>query len=179
MAKKYRMSDVDEMIKNILYPPKPRVDRQRLLQELLDMSRGVRTPPMEEGWQEEFTEEEWEKETGYFRKRLWNEATLREPDFLEKLGIDRNRDPIRLGEIPEGYPKEQLRGLPTEAYATAYQYLGKQPEKMPWYMEPFYGKLMYPVPDLPGELEKSGLVWLASWLKDRIKKGAESVFREK
>lgn len=63
---------------------------------------------------------------------------------------------------------------PREGYAMAYQTLGKQPERMPWYIEPFYGNLMYPVPDLPGELEKSGLVWLASWLKDRLtSKGAK------
>ena len=81
-------------------------------------------------------------------------------------------------EAVERYPIEGWRGLPTESYTTAYQYLGKHPEKIPWYLEPFYGKLMYPVPDLPGELEKTGLVWIASWLRDKFEKRIRKLLEE-
>ena len=48
----------------------------------------------------------------------------------------------RFGDEPPPYTKE-LRTI--EGYPTAYMHLGKSPEKMPFYMEPFYGNLMYPV----------------------------------
>ena len=56
--------------------------------------------------------------------------------------------------------------LPMEGYATAYQKLGQQPEQMPWYQEPFYGNLMYPVP----EGKDTTLRWLVNWAVDKVKK---------
>lgn len=53
--------------------------------------------------------------------------------------------------------------LPPEGYAVSY---GSQ--NTPWYLEPFYGNLKYPVPDLPGPLERNPLVWLAAWLKYKL-----------
>ena len=71
-------------------------------------------------------------------------------------------------EAVERYPKWQGK-QPIEGYATAYQHLGDLPGAMPWYMEPFYGNLMYEVPDLPGAtLEKTWPVWLGYWLKDKV-----------
>ena len=68
------------------------------------------------------------------------------------------------GKIPG--TETSLGTLPTEGYATAYQHLGQQPEQMPWYKEPFYGNLMYPVP----EGQDTTLRWLLNWAVDKYRK---------
>jgi len=74
------------------------------------------------------------------------------------------------------YPGVEVPGkLPIEGYAQTYEHLGKQPEKMPWYMEPFYGNLMYEVPDLPRDWEKNWAVHLGYWLKNRLEKANPKV----
>jgi len=70
-----------------------------------------------------------------------------------------------VGKYPGGKGYEAIEG-----YATAYEHLGKEPERMPWYMEPFYGNLMYEVPDLPGDWEKNWAVWLGYWIKNKLQK---------
>jgi len=75
-----------------------------------------------------------------------------------------------VGKYPEG---EGF--LPKEGYPTAYEYLGKEPERMPWYMEPFYGNLMYEVPDLPGDWERNWASYLGYWLKSKLGKESTKV----
>ena len=80
-------------------------------------------------------------------------------------------------EAVESYGAEGLEkyGRATEGYAQTYGRLGKEPERMPWYMEPFYGNLMYEVPDLPGDWEKNWASWLGYWLKSKLEKQSEKV----
>jgi len=70
-----------------------------------------------------------------------------------------------------GTEREGLAYFPTEGYATAY---GNRKDewdvntKLPWFLEPFYGNLLYPVEDLPTDHEKAALVWIISYMKDRL-----------
>jgi len=71
----------------------------------------------------------------------------------------------------ETYNDKGTAYLPVEGYATAYG--TRQDEwdvgtKLPWFLEPFYGNLLFEVPDLPGDEEKAALVWIISYMKDRL-----------
>ena len=62
-----------------------------------------------------------------------------------------------IGQYPEGRGRRAA-----ESYATAYSYgpPGEAGPEVPWYLEPFYGNLMYGV---SGPQERSSLGWLSSW----------------
>ena len=61
--------------------------------------------------------------------------------------------------------------FPTEGYSLAYQRLAKTPEGIPWYLEPFYGNLMYKVP----EDVKEPLGWLAQWFRWKLEEAFGNV----
>lgn len=91
-------------------------------------------------------------------------AQVASPEYREAVGR-------YAGEIP--FTRISQGRFPLEGYAAAYEHLGRQPERMPWYMEPFYGNLMYEIPDVPKGWEKNWAAWLGYWLKDKLEKSTE------
>ena len=86
--------------------------------------------------------------------------------FLAQVISPEYREAIKYGEGLEVFPgvKVDKGKLPVEGYAMAYQKLAKSPEGIPWYLEPFYGNLMYEVPeDVKGQLG-----WLAYWVRWKL-----------
>ena len=72
-------------------------------------------------------------------------------------------------EAVEMYPGGPARGrMPVEGYAEAYRQLAQGKEQLPWYLEPFYGNLLFDIPDKPGDEEKAILAWLSSWMRFKL-----------
>ena len=44
----------------------------------------------------------------------------------------------------------------------------KTHEKLPWFLEPFYGNLLFEVPETPKDSDKAAVVWLVAYMRDKL-----------